>query len=663
MPDAFKPNAIGPVDPGYLLGPGDVLRLAVWGQAEFQHELTVSTEGKIFIPVVGQVYVTGIPFQDLQEKVKNLLSRHYSGLSGQSPRTFMDLTVAKLRPIRIFIMGEVRTPGGYTVSSYATVFNALYSMGGPLTTGTLRNIEVYREQKKIASVDIYDYLLKGQSGDDVRLQNNDIIFVPPRGKTVSVKGQVLHPAIYELEAGEQLRSLLSYAGSVKTNTNVDRAQISRVLPFEKRDASTPSNVVIDLDLREYINRDKDFTLYDMDAVSVFALAQDLSNIVSLSGAVQYPGTYQSDNLTLKELVFTHGRPVESRAFPKRADLIRLNSDLVTTTIFPLDLERLKNDQAYDQPVQPGDEVIIYDIEVEIPTDRSISVSGDVRNSGSFPLSDSMTVVDAILRAGGFAKSAYRKKAEVLRSDTTCSDEQLAVSFSVELPESLDYLTPQVDKFFLKENDRVVVRPDPCYIEKKYVSVEGLARFPGQYVLEKREQRLSDILDSAGGLMTDAFLCGARITRGGQRVVVDFNRAYHLRKKTDDIILQSGDIISIPPCPNSVRIDGNVNNPGLYGYIKGKKLKSYVNRAGGLLDSTECILITMPSGETRKAPRYFGNSFRKIPDGAAVVIKKKPPTPPKEEKTGPSVTDVIRDTLAIVVSAVTVIVLIMQLEKL
>ena len=208
VPAAFEPSAVGPVDPGYLLGAGDVLRLTVWGQAEFQYELEVDREGRIFIPNVGQVFVLGTPLNQLQIKFKLVLSKYYSGLATSPQRTFMDVTITKLRPLRVFVMGEVKQPGGYTISSYATVFNALYAVGGPLVRGSLRDVRVIHDNQVVANVDLYDYLLRGDKTSDVRLQNNDIIFLPPRGKTVSVRGEIRRPAIYELKGNEDLRSLI-----------------------------------------------------------------------------------------------------------------------------------------------------------------------------------------------------------------------------------------------------------------------------------------------------------------------------------------------------------------------------------------------------------------------------------------------------------------------
>jgi len=660
LPDAFKPNAVGPVDPGYLVGPGDALRLAVWGQVELQYELTVNNEGKIFIPVVGQVYVSGVPFDQLQNKIKNLLGKYYSGLTGPSPRTSMDLTVAKLRPVRIFVMGEVARPGGYTISSYANVFNALYSIGGPGTQGSLRSIAVQREGKKIATVDVYDYLLAGACSTDVRLQNNDVIYIPKRGKTAAIGGAVFRPAIYELRDKDNLQALLGYAGNVKTKANVDRAQIYRVLPYAQRTPERPVYEVIDIDLKQYLDNKKDLELADQDSVVVVPLREDLRNFALLTGAVQYPGLYQCDTLTLKKLIFDQGRIIANQAYVKRADLIRVNQDLVTTTTIPVNLTRLFTDPSYDRPLQAGDEIIVYEMAVEKPTDLLITVEGEARMPGTYPLSIGMSVQDALLRAGGLTRRALRNHVDVYRPDRIQGDTLMKV-FKVDLPDSMDYAEPAALPFILQDRDRIVVRPDPEYTEGDYVEVKGLVRYAGKFAVSKRNERATEILDRAGGLLPDAFLLGANLTRNGQRVVINFEKAYLKHKRIEDVIVHPGDVITIPPKPNTVVVKGQVNNAGLFGYVDGQHVGDYVDRAGGRADSVQSILLTKPNGETRKAGRHTFLRNPKVPDGSLILVTKKKPRP-REERKGPTIAEVVRDTLAIVTSAVTIIVLVATLRK-
>jgi len=495
-PDAFKPNAFGPVDPGYLAGPGDVLRLSVWGEVEFQYELKINREGKIFIPVAGQVYVAGIPYDKLQSKLQSILSKHYSGLASSPQKSFMDLSVAQIQPIRIFMMGEVKAPGGYTVATSSTAFNALYSVGGPLVSGSLREVTIVRDQKEIARLDLYQYLTTGRCSTDVRLLNDDIVFIPKRGKTVAVTGAVFKPAVYELKAEEQMLSLLSFCGG---------ALVKRVRPFIERAAEGADLQVLDVDLKKLFTDSSDIPLYDNDTLAITPLADNLKNYATLTGAVHYPGVYQVEKLSLHALIFTHGKPIETRAFTQRADLVRLNPDMVTFSTVPIDLAALKADSAAnDIMLQPYDQVIIYEKEVEKPTDLLITIEGEVRNPGAYTMSTNQTVVDALLRSGGFKREAFKTSVDLyrLRLAENGSD-TITEAYHITLPETLDFNASRENEFMLRDRDKIVVRPNPGYITDNYVIIEGLVKFSGTYAIKIRAKQLSDIITRAGGLLQPA----------------------------------------------------------------------------------------------------------------------------------------------------------------
>jgi protein involved in polysaccharide export with SLBB domain len=651
IPDAFKPTAVGPIDPGYMVGPGDVLRLAVWGQSEFTYELTVSNDGKILIPIAGQVHVSGIPFEQLQTKIKNLLSRHYSGLSATPQRTFMDMSVAQLRPIRIYIMGEVKQPGGYTVSSFANVFAALYSVGGPLEQGSLRDIRVIRNDSTAAVVDIYDYLLTGGSKSDVRLQNNDIIFVPARGKTVHISGSVRRPAIYELKKDENFQSLLSFCGGVLSASNVDKAHLQRVLPFAQRPGAQQMTQKINIELKRYIESKEDFTLHDMDKIQIVSLYDDLRNYVTISGAVQYPGTYQSENMTLRDLVFRHGRVIDNKTFIPRADLIRLNEDRVTTTIIPVNLDKLQNGTG-DMGLEPGDEVIIYDIAVSRPTDPGVTIDGEVHTPGTYVLHSNMTLTDAILSAGGFTRNALKTRFDIYRRDTTDAEKLIQV-FRTTLPgDSASFTDENLRTFQLRDRDRIIVRPDPNYSEGRFVTLSGAVKYTGVYALESKTDKFTSVIERAGGFQTDAHLNGIVIMRNGIRLMVDSDAIYNKKRTNVDVVLHDNDSIYVPRHPNTVLVMGEVNAPGLYGYIPGMRMRGYIDRAGGFTDSVNFILVSDPSGETRRVKK---RSNSEVNDGTFILATKKPPKTERERQ-GPSVFEVTRDVLAITASALTVAIL-------
>ncbi|MEK6571675.1 MAG: SLBB domain-containing protein, partial [Bacteroidota bacterium] len=434
IPAAFEPTAIGPVDPGYLVGPGDVLRLTVWGQAEFQYQLEIDREGRIFIPNVGQVFVLGTPLNLLEEKLKKQLSKYYSGLASRPPTVFMDITIAKLRPLRIFVMGEVKQPGGYTISSYATVFNALYSVGGPLVRGSLRNIKVLRENKVVATVDLYDYLLRGDQTSDVRLQNNDLVFIPPRGKTVSIRGDARRPAIYELKENENLTPLINFAGGLLSTAYLDHAQIDRVRPFEERRKGVEDRVVVDIDLGEAMKAGKQVALFDADEIQIFSILPEKKNFVSIQGAVWRPGRYELGKIrTIKDLVVA-AEGVKPETYLGKGDLERVRPDL-TREFVTFDVAKaLKGERDHDIELREKDAVRLYSIH-EIEFERTVSITGHVKSPQTIPYADSLTLYDLVFRAGGlldpeFRKSTYLERGDLVRLNSDMITKRI-ISFNLQ----------------------------------------------------------------------------------------------------------------------------------------------------------------------------------------------------------------------------------------
>lgn len=760
IPPEFEPSMTGPVDPGYLIGPGDILRLSVWGAVELQYQLTVDDQGNVFIPTAGQVFVSGVSYEELQNKLTAYLSQFYEGLASDPPTVFLDVSLAKLRPIKIFVMGEVAQPGGYNISSFATVFNALYAVGGPLTTGSLREIRVIRNNKVLTTVDIYDYLLEGKLIGDVRLQNNDMIFIPPRKKTVSIDGQVLRPAIYELKDNENLEKLLHFSGGLKTTAYIGRAQLERIVPFERREKYSAEREIMDIDLTSFIRKTvSDILLYDRDMITIFPILGAAGNFVTVSGAVRRPGDYElskvptikdlidkadgvlpetyynkadilrinpdqsyefisidlakalnddpenniylegrdvvkiysiydlvdrqsvsisgyvknpftlpyADSLTLYDMVFRAGGlqdPVfRGRAFTFRGDLIRINPDGLTTRIIPFDLEKLLRDRTFNMPLKPGDKIYIYSAEVEKTLDKFITVGGYVRNPGKFPLNTNMTVMDAILQAGGFLEDALRTEVYVSRVEPGgYTGDKLAETHIVQLPLNFEKKSPDDSKpgsgFFLQYKDVVEVRKNPLYEDQRNVSITGEVVYPGGYVLESKNQTLKDLLEMSGGPTSEAFLLGTEFLRNGLKLNIDFEKLVNGNSEKHNVLLKNGDQIFIPKKPNTVYVNGEVNRPGLFKFVPGEDVKDYIDKAGGITDSANYILYNKANGETEKVGFGLFSGNPEVFDGSAITVTKVPPPPP--EKPGVDIGGTIKDIFAIVVAAVTIIVLANQL---
>jgi protein involved in polysaccharide export with SLBB domain len=767
IPRAFEPTAVGPIDPGYLIGPGDVLRLYLWGEVELQYELNVDNQGTIFIPTAGQMFVSGVPYSELKNKMTIYLSRFYEGLMANPPTVFLDISLAKLKPIKIFVMGEVSKPGGYTISSFATVFNALYSIGGPLTSGSLREVRVVRNNKVITKVDLYDYLLKGQLIGDVRLQNNDMVFVPPRGKTVSIKGEVLRPAIYELQANENLKKLIEYAGGLKSTAYVGRVQVSRIKPFEQRRKFELEREIVDVDLIELLrDPSADFSLSDGDSVAVFPILEKLINYVNIEGAVRRPGAYEiskakrlsdliyeaeglleeaylgkadilrtrlnethqfisvdlsqaldgdplnnielaprdsvkiysiydlverkkvsisgyvknsvtlpyADSLTLYDMVFRAGGlqdPIfRGRAFTLRGDLIRINPDGLTTRIIPFNLEQLLREKSVNIQLEPGDKIYIYSADVEKVLDKYVRIEGEIRRPGQYPLDANMTPMDLILRAGGFTERSLRTEVYVNRlKPSGYAGEKLSESFVI--PMSLSFYKDvsteynpidtgriQANVFLLQHKDIVVVRSNPNYQDQRVVSISGEVKKPGTYVMESKNETLLDLLTSSGGPTSEAFLFGTQYIRDGKKLIVDIEALYYENEEEQNIFLKNGDKIFIPKKPNTVVVDGEVNNPGIYRFTDGYSVKDYIDNAGGVTDSANYAIYKKANGESKRV--NFG-LFTRDPeayDGSVIVVTKEPP--PIVQQTTFDVGKTIFDIFALLASVVTVWVLSKQL---
>jgi protein involved in polysaccharide export with SLBB domain len=339
IPEAFTPQPTGPADGSYVVGPEDELRLTVWGGAEFTYELPVDQGGRVTVPNVGQFTVAGKRLDELRKEMKKWLSRSYSGLTSDPPTVFMDLTLTRVRPTQVFVLGEVAQPGGYVVSSYSTVFNALYSVGGPLKRGSLRNIKVIRDGEVVETVDLYDYLLRGYSPDPVQLQSNDYIFVPPRGETVAITGPVKRPAYYEMTEDETVENLVEYAGGLKPKAYTERFQIDRIVPPEEREDPSVAREVRDANLQAARSDTAQVPLADGDHVKILSLTEASNRAVQarvdaaeVTGAVFQPGQYEigGEVRTVKDLL-EEADGLTGDAYRKQADLVRLNDSLRETS--------------------------------------------------------------------------------------------------------------------------------------------------------------------------------------------------------------------------------------------------------------------------------------------------------------------------------------------
>jgi len=785
IPEAFTPQPTGPADGSYVVGPEDELRLTVWGGAEFTYELPVDQGGRVTVPNVGQFTVSGKTLSELRTEMKQWLSRSYSGLTSDPPTVFMDLTLTRVRPTQVFVLGEVAQPGGYVISSYSSVFNALYSVGGPLKRGSLRNIKVIRDGEVVETVDLYDYLLQGYSPDPVQLQSNDYIFVPPRGETVAITGPVKRPAYYEMTAEETVGDLIEYAGGLKPKAYTKRFQIERIVPPSEREDPSVAREVRDANLQAARSDTARIPLADGDHVKILSLTEandpavrarieaaevtgavyqpgqyeigggvrtvkdlieqadgltgaayrqqaDLVRIddslnetsrslnlndvmedqpqanvvlrpgdslhvaslqkmqarrtVEVTGQVRDPGTYRfREGMTIRSLLRQAGGLTDEEylkdVFLGRADLFRVSDDGDEERVIPFHLgDALDGEGMATRTLRPGDELRIYPATVKRLEERFVRISGAVQDTGRYAYRDNMTLKDLLLQANGFAEGATLQEVTVTRMvETRGPDGPRARTLEVPLmdrdvdPKGVDFSVQDTARalqaaadFELQHRDRIFVRQDPAFQPQKTVAVQGEVEYPGEYTLLRDNERLSSVIDRAGGVLPTGYLKGGRLLRDqteseegfraqrrAEQVIVEMNRAVN-GDPEEDVILQPGDEVIIPSQPNTVAVRGNVANEGLIKHESGRRVDYYLDRAGGTRDSTQAIYLTQASGATFRVDTGWFRRTPEVDDGAVIRVAREPSS---RRDDGPDVGQIATEITSILSSALTVLVLV------
>ncbi|MBO6577045.1 MAG: SLBB domain-containing protein [Rhodothermales bacterium] len=607
IPDAFQPSAVGPVDDAYLIGPGDELRLTVWGAAEFAHELTVDAEGRIFVPNVGQFLAAGRRIDRLRTDLQRFLSRSYSGLTSSPPTVFMDLSVARLRPVQVYVLGEVSRPGGYTVSPNATAFNVLYSTGGPLTRGSLREIRIVRAGRRIGTLDLYNYLLSGYERNPVRLQTNDFVFVPSRGKTVAISGAVRRPAVFELKGTEDFTALLEFAGGLLPDAYGKRFQIERIVPLSERTDPSIAREIIDLPLAETVGGEVAVTLEDGDVVRISAITDRLDNAVTIQGEVFQPGRYQLSNelVTIRDLIGAADGLTEI-AHRQEASLVRLDGEF-NEELYVVDLEEaIADNPLHNLPLRERD-VLTVRSRLAVQQTGTIEVDGQVRNPGPQPFRDRMTLQDALYAAGGLQDSLFVRDVFLPRADLFRREGNRARP--VVVPFNLAAVLDGRDEASLRliPGDRIRVYPRSVErLSAGTVQVSGAVNAPGTITFVDG-LTVEDAILQSGGFSQYAYLQSVRVARpdpsGAQlaRVFevgldgvsrdengqVDPARLAALLNRRS-FILQPGDQVSVVLDPNyralqTVSISGEVHFPGTYAVeTDHETIGSIVDKAGGVL---------------------------------------------------------------------------------
>lgn len=635
----FQPLAAGPVDPGYLLGPGDQIQLILTGDVELVYDLDVRREGFIVIPDVGQVFVNGTTLDDLRERLYRSLGAIYSGVRRINPTTRFHVSLGRLRTNQVFLIGEVWLPGAYQVSAAATVFNGLYSAGGPGDNGSMRSVQVRRGGSVLRDVDLYDYLISGNTSDDVRLEHGDLLFVPFSGPRVSIEGMVRRPAIYELKEGEGLRDVVGFAGGALPEGYVQGIQVERILPVEDR---TPDRerVLIDVDLTR-LAADEDFHLIDGDRVRVPSISDRRDNRVALEGHVQKPGVFElTPGMRLGNLL-ERGGGLLPDAFEAVAHLIRLVPADSTYVLEQVSLDGFGR-PVVDVQLRELDRVVIYGRSV-LRSATVVAIRGEVKNPGVFPLQEGMTAQDLLLAAGGFTARADPYTAQLVRrSDGITLTDTIAVSqdiaFGRTLPSPLDLMddgvTPMgagnaalAETVELRDGDRIFVRRLQGLREEGDVDVSGEILYPGPYALELRGEHVSELVARAGGLTPEAYVPGARVVRDGLPVGLDLERALEQPGRMADLLLFPGDQLEIPPYDATVRVVGAVEFPARVQWRPSLGFGEYLAQAGGVTEQGDRgrASVTYANGERDRSSRFlFFRLDPSVEPGSTITVPVKQP---------------------------------------
>ncbi len=600
---SFEPNVNAATPEDYVLGPGDVVIIDIWGLNEANITQQISPEGRIFISQVGPLQLGGLTVKEAKGKAKTALSKIYSSLKSGSSK--MSLVLGDMRSIQVNILGEVTNPGTYRLSSFTTLFNALYRAGGVTPIGSLRNVKVVRGGEVFAEVDIYQYLFNGKLDLNVPLKEDDVVLVPAYQSLVSITGAIKRPMFYEMKEGETVDKLIGYAGGFAGNASKDEVGV------ERNDGRINKMYTVSSD------KFSGFALIDGDAVLVSGSEVEVfANRVEVKGAVYRPGKFEigGDIATVGQLV-AHAGGVMEDAFLNRAQIIREKADR-SIELVPVPLKGILEGTVEDIVLKRGDVLVVSNIN-EIEPKGDIVVTGYVANPGKYQYAEHTTVEDIILVAGGLVEGASSAKVDIARridvSSSTAASDTLAQVFSVSIKDGL--MEEGSGGFELMPNDVVSVRRSPTYIEQRNVTITGEVTFPGQYTLIANNERVSDLMKRAGGATPNGNVHGAMLKRkinqyernvrnAMARIVtqsrsssdsLDVNKlkvseVYTVGLELDkamehpgsdyDMILRDGDELIVPEAATTVRIQGEVLYPNTVHFISGKPIRYYVNQAGG-----------------------------------------------------------------------------------
>lgn len=635
----FQPNLNMATPENYRLGPGDEVIVDVWGASQTTLKLAVSPDGYVNIPNLGPVFLNNMTIKEARRLLKQELSKIYAD-SGNNIR----VTLGNIRTIQVNVMGEVMAPGTYSLSSLSTVFYALYVAGGVSDIGSLRNVQVARGGKTVARLDVYDYIMKGQIQDDIHLQDGDVIIVPTYEELVKITGKVKRPMFYEMKKGESAATLLKYAGGFSSD---GYKKSIRVLRQDGKEFSVAT--VDELNFST-------FKLQDGDWVTVDSILNRFKNRLEVKGAVYHPGVYElSGSLNTVRQLVEKADGLLGEAFTARAVLYRERENL-TREVLPVDIDGILAGTSPDIVLQKNDVLYIPSIH-DLQDMGKVTIGGEVNRPGSYTYADHMSLEDLVITAGGLKESASTVRVDVSRRirnpKSTTEPDVIGENFSFGLKDG--FIVDGEPGFMLQPYDQVFVRRSPSYAEQLNVTIEGEVLYQGDYTLNTKNERLSSLVERAGGVSRFAYVRGAKLRRVANEeelrrmedvvkmmrreigaamantlglkvdstytVGIDLEAALANPGSDADLVLREGDVLMVPEYNNTVKVNGAVMMPNTVSYAKGKSVKYYLSQAGGYsvnAKKNQKFIIYM-NGQVAEVK---GNGKKQIEPGCEIVVPNK-----------------------------------------
>ncbi len=682
---SFEPNLRIATPANYVLGPDDELSINVYGNSETKYNLKVTPEGSIYIPNAGPVFVSGLTVEDATSKIKaKLAGTIYKAIN--TGNTKVQVNLGNIRSIRVTIIGEAKKPGSYTVSSLSTVFNALYLCGGPNNNGSYRAIELVRNNKVVSIIDIYSFLLKGSMAGNLRLMDQDVIRIPYYQSRVNIAGEIKRPGIFEINEGDKLLSIFSAAGGFTDSAYRNSVKITRLTDRER----SVSDVLSD--------SFSSYTLRGGDSINIGKVLNRYTNRVKIDGAINRPGEFElSDGLTLKGLI------EKADGLRKDAYLIR---GLITRLKDNLDVEVVSFDpgaiMAGEQPdilLKKEDDISISSIK-DLKDKFTFSVQGEVRKPGLYDFKDSTSIKDLVFAAGGFTEAATAKRIEVARrvtnADVNATSTEIAKIIQLDAEKDLSV---SGGDFYLKPFDVVIVRNNPGYYTQRTVIVDGEVLYPGPYIINSNDERLSNIIERAGGFKNTADPSAASLKRLNlmspqseiklrkiEKIAIsqnsrDTSSADSLAKEgvrpydliginleevlktpgiTNDLILENGDVVFVPKKNQAVKVRGEVLFPTQFAFQENKNMKYYIGKAGGFSSNAvkRKSFVLGTNGNARKVKSFlFIKTYPEIFGGDEIFV----PKTPDKKGSGLSTAEIIGISTA-VASLASVVIALLNITK-